>query len=267
MSAIYTSDNCHQLMRRPSTEDGTPQWYPRQTVYGGPEAASMGLRPIEDYPDVLVDWDDAKEIIAFCHATEIFPMYHLDASGVMDAGWDQDGYGFCWAYGLSAAVMSCRAAEGKAPVRLAPFSLGWLVNWRNSGYYCDRAIAGARQAGIASAEYVPEHTLNSSRFKAGWQDDALQYVPTEWWDTRKPDDITMLRQLLSILRTGRAGYEAFIWWSHALACVGMDWDESQRNNVVTIHWNSHADGLIRMSGSRGVPDELYGVRATKHVDA
>lgn len=263
---IYNDDNYRQLIRVSATVDGAPQWYPRQSRYGTAEASSMGLVPMGDFPDMLPDPSDFKAIITYCHEQKIFPMYHLDSSGVMNAGWDQDGYGFCWAYGLTAAVMGCRNAEGKPPKRLSPFGLGECVNWKNSGYYCDRAIAYAKTHGIPEVAYVPEYNLRPSTFKSGWQQNALLHRPREWWDTEKTSDLQMIRQGLAILMTGRAGYDAYDWWSHALAAVGMDWDESQPNNVVWINWNSHADGLIRMAGSRGVPDELYGVRATEPTD-
>jgi len=109
-------------------------------------------------------------------------------------------------------------------------------------------------------EFVPEYESNPSRFKPGGQEEAKKYRPLEWWDVntnRTAQDV--IRQCLTILATGRPLYVAYNWWAHALVCVGLVWDQSR---VVWQLWNSHGDGVIEISGSRGVPDEAYGVRAT-----
>lgn len=263
---LYDESNYTQLLRRSSTEDGSPQWYPRTSVCGTVEAASMGLVPLADYPDLLPDVADFKGIIQHCHYYKIFPMYWMDTCGAFDNGWNQKSWGYCWTYGLTASVIGRRAVENKPTKRLSPFSLGWLVNWKNSGYYCDRAIDGARERGIAMTEYVPEWTTNQNEFKSGWQENAMLHRPLEWWDTEKRNDLQMLQQLLAILMTGTPGYIAYDWWGHALAAVGLEWDETQPNNVVVVDFNSHDDGFIRIAGSRAVPDELYGVRATACTD-
>lgn len=263
MATRYNDSNYHELRRRPATFDGRPEVLPRTTLFGSAEAERFGLVPMLDYPDDLVEEKDFKEVIEYCHEQKIFPVYHQKASGVLDDGWNQDGYGYCWAYGLTMAAMDCRALEELAPRRLSPFSLGWLVNWRNTGYYCDRAIAGARERGIASVDYVPEYELNPKRFKDDWEKDALNHRPSQWWDTYKQNDLFMIRQCLTILRTGRAGYVAYNWWSHALEVCGMHWDESELYGIVWDLRNSHGeDDVIQLTGRYGVPDEFYGLQQT-----
>jgi hypothetical protein len=265
---IYGDHDYQLLMKRSwATENGQPQFLPRRSVYGSKQAVSMGLVPMLDLPDLLVSVADFKAVIADCHAKQVFAMYHQRRSGVLKDGWYQGKFGFCWAYGLSMATMDCRALENQEPVRLAPFSLGWLTSWRNRGYYCDEAIAGARERGIASAAFVPEYVLNPNSFGKGWEEDALKYRPLEWWDTRRQSgDLEMIRQCLSILATGRALYVGYNWWGHALEVCGMDWDETQPNNIVWLLRNSHGeDDVIRLTGAKGIPDEAYGVRATSRV--
>ena len=259
MAKRYDDDNFGELFRRPVTEDGGPQCLPRRTRYASPEAREMGLVPFEEYPDEIVPWEAVPEVIARCHEEKIFPLYHQERSGLLTK-WDQDGYGFCWAYGLTAAVMGCRAVEGQEPVRLSPFSLGWLVGWRNRGYYCDQAIAGARDRGIAPVDCVPEYALNPRQFNPDWEEAARLYRPLEWWDVATAADRqTIVCQCLTILSAGRPLYVAYNWWGHALECVGLLWDSG---DVIWQLQNSHGDGVIEIAGRRGVPDEAYGVRAT-----
>ncbi len=146
---------------------------------------------------------------------------------------------------------------------LAPNTLGWLVDWRNTGHYMDSTIKGLRERGVAPKTYVPNlYTRNPFSFQEGWEDAALNYRAGEWWDVdvRRNDAFTV-RQCLTILAGGDPIYGGLWWWNHALQLVGYEWDESEPQNVLAIWWNSHEDDLIKIRGGRGVPDEAYGIRA------
>jgi len=241
--------------------DQTPEMgaLPRRSVYGEPE----GLVPFgEAYPDTLIQPADYKEVIAECEAERVFPLYHQYASWAPPgAEWSQDGLNYCWAWGVAAALMDLRSREGRETVLLSPVSLGWTVGWRNTGNHLESAISGARQRGICSLEFTPEpHSLRPNRYKEGWEDDALNYRIGEVWDC---DPRAMLQHALTVLATGTPLYIAYNWWGHALECVAVRWDERQRDNVVWVIRNSHGeDDVIELTGSRGVPDEAYGLRAS-----
>jgi len=233
--------------------------FPRRSVYGrGPGLVPFG----EACPDMLLRPADYKEAIAHCEAERIFPIYHQHESWAPPGfHWNQDGLNYCWAWGVAAALMDLRSREGKPTVVLSPVSLGWTVDWRNTGNHLESAIAGARQRGICSTEFTPNvHSRRPSTFKQGWQDDALNYRIGEVWDC---DPRSMLQHALTILATGTPLYIAYNWWGHALECVAVRWDERQRDNVVWVVRNSHGeDDVIELTGSRGTPDEAYGLRAS-----
>ena len=237
----------------------SPGAFPRRTVYG----RAPGLIPVgELMPDKLIQPSDYKEMIAECHADELFPLYHQRESWAPPGiAWEQDGLNYCWAWGCTAALMDLRSREGRATVHLSPVSLGWTVNWRNDGNYLESAIGGLRERGVCSMEFTPDpYSLRPNRFKAGWEADALKYRLGEVWDC---DPQKMIQHALTILATGTPLYIAYNWWGHALECVGLRWDERELNNVVWIIRNSHGeDDVIELTGTRGVPDEAYGLRAS-----
>lgn len=262
----FTDRNWGALFRPYRTHDGAAECLPRATVYGSAPAVAMGLTPMADFPRSIITPDEFKPLIAEAHAQKRFPLYHQARAGVFAPGWMQGRYGLCWAYGLAAAVMGARALQGLPPRRLAPFSLAWLVRWQNAGFYPDRAIAGANERGIATADFVPEYNLDPSSYKPGWEADALRYRPLEWWDTRRDSELSMIAQCLTMLHVGTPLYVAYHNWGgsrrgHALECVGMLWDETERNNVVWLLRNSHDEpGPIEVAGTNSVPDEAFGVR-------
>jgi hypothetical protein len=232
---------------------------PRQTKYGSaPNLIPFG----EAFPDKLVDPADYKEVIQECHDQMIFPMYHQKAAWGPDGfQWNQDGLGYCWTWSGTGSVMNCRAREGKPTILLSPVSMGWLVNWRNRGNYLESFIEGAMERGIAPMEYTPDqHSMDYKNYVKGWEEAALNYRIAEAWDS---DTDSMIQHAISILRCGVDGYIAYNWWGHALSLVGVRWDESVANNLVWVIRNSHdEDDFIELTGSKGIPDELYGIRAT-----
>lgn len=239
---------------------GGPGALPRETLYGSDEAISRGLIPFEETPLKPIPKNSWKEVIDYCHERQIFPLYHQEAAGLLK-DWNQDGLGYCWAWSLTAAVMGCRELEGQERVLLAPVSLGFSVNWKNEGNTLDKAIKDAAERGIAPQEYVPgTWNRNYNTYKEGWQEAAKKFRPLEWWDidTYRGNTDNIIGQCLAVLATGRPLYVAYMWWAHAVECVALQW----RDGIVWVIQNSHNDGIIRLTGSRGIPSEAYGIRAT-----
>lgn len=235
---------------------------PRQSVYG----SAPGLIPFgEAYPDALIKPADYKAVIQFCHDRMVFPLYHQqDSWAPKGKKWNQNGLNYCWAWGATAAMMDLRAREGKPTIELAPVSLGWLVGWSNKGYFLDETLAGIAKRGIAPASCVPDpHDPVPRYFAEDWEQQALQYRLGEKWDTDNSRSATMIQHCISILHTGTPPYVAYNWWGHALELVALEWDESEANNLVWILRNSHnEDDVIELTGSRAVPSEAYGLRAS-----
>ena len=233
----------------------------RYIEYGSEEALSRGMIPVEDQADMLIPEDEWKERIQEAHLQQTMPIHYFAAQKVKPKS--QGNTNYCWAYGISTALEAMMLKENQKYVRLAPATLGWLVNWRNRGFYLSETIAGAAREGIASSEFAKDGTTNKNTFKKGWQENRLKYKPHEWWDTigKAFSKVGMMRQCVSLLLNGLPGYIAYNWWGHALAMLGVQWDESKKYNIKWLAWNSHNDGLVELDGDRGIPDEFYAVRS------
>lgn len=238
-------------------EDGILE---RTVPYGSPEARALGMVPIEDTLDVLIPWDDMKERIDEANRKRQMPIHHLEAAN--HAPHNQARTKYCWAYGITLCLEVLRLMENQPYRRLGPASMGWIVDWRDRGHYLSSAIKGMWERGVASAEFCKDGTTDRRTFKTGWEDDALNHKLHEWTDTDSSDDEHMAQQCASLLVAGLPLYEAFNWWKHALARVGVVWDTKERYNLRWIDWNSHGDGRIEMTGSRGIPDEAYAPRVS-----
>jgi len=261
-TTVITDINWRDFIRPAVTEDGMPEIIPRDFACGSSEAADIGLAPVEEFPNVMVPEDEWKERINEMNEEQGFPVHHLRRGNAKAK--NQNGYGYCWAYGITSCLESVRVKTGQPYVELAPQSLGWMVNWRNRGYYPSHAIQGINEKGVCRNELVGDSTFNPRNFEDGWEEDALNYRAMEWWDTNRRTEKDMVKQCVSILLTGHPLYIAYNWWNHALMMGGLVWDEGERYNLKWLAINSHNDGEIYLTGSRGVPSEAYGVRSVTH---
>lgn len=263
----YDTDKAadYEVLMRGIHSHGGYGLMPRRPEHG--YGRMPGMKPLGDYPDKLIDSADYKEVIARCHEQQRFPIYHQRASwGAPGVKWNQNGLGFCWAWGGTGCLMDCLAREGKPVPLLSPVSLGWLVNWNNQGNYLEDCIRGLTTRGVCEMRFTPDpHSLKHRQYVDGWEENALLYRlgDGEVFDADNRTRKSMIQHAISILATGTPGYIAYNWWGHALELVAVVWDESETNNLVWQIRNSHnEDDVIELTGSRAVPDELYGIAAS-----
>ncbi len=242
-----------------------PGALPRRTRYGRDDAWDLGLTPIDQSALDVIAWADLKANIERAREKKAMPVFHQhDKWAPPGFQSNQDGLPYCWAWSACATMMDVRATEARDTVMLAPVSLGWLVDWKERGFFLDETIRGMRERGITTAEYVGGDFNSTNRnhrsYKEGWEKEALKYRLNEVWDvdTGRGDRYT-IQQAATILCAGRPLYIAFNYWGHALMCTGMRWNESKKNNIEWEIRNSHNEpDVILMDGDKGVPDELYG---------
>lgn len=246
-----------------------PEVWPRDfdngLVYGSAEAFEAGIVPVEAVPNKVIPRDQYKERLAEAHDLKTLPIYHQYATWAPKGTfrYNQNGLGYCWTWSGTGCLMTTRAMESKETVLLAPVSMGWLVNWANRGNYLESYIRGAREKGVAPANYcggINSTNRRPNTYEDGWEEARASYRLDQVWDTNpRAGDQTMIQHCLSILCYGRSLFIAYNWWGHALECVGIRWDESEQNNIVWQIRNSHNENdVIELTGSRGVPDEAYG---------
>ncbi len=235
---------------------------PRKGIYARREAKDHGLVPCADAKPELIPWDDMEERINEANAKKQMPMHYLDDFDAQPH--NQGRTNFCWNYGLAMTMEAQRLIQHLPYRRLGGPSLGWIVGWKNRGGYLTATIKGAIERGIASSEFIPDGVYTPATFKDGWEDDALNNRPLEFTDTDRSSERFMAQQCASLLVQGEPLYVAFNWWSHALTDMGVIWDTGYKYNLRWVAYNSHGDGRIEMTGSKGVPDEAYAPRLVTH---
>ncbi len=192
--------------------------------------------------------------------------YVSSAGGFIGQRWQpdpqahfQNGYGWCWAYSLTQAVEGTRAGAGMSFMQLAPESLLELVNYRNQGYYCDRALAYAKEHGLAERSLVPQYSQSPSKW-GDYRNNALAYKPDETWDGGGKD---MWAETVTTLLCGNGCYVGYNWASHAVFLDGLVLD----GNKIGVHTpNTHGPGKDwTLFGNKAIPSEMFVIRSTTYA--
>ena len=127
---------------------------------------------------------------------------------------DQGQTPLCWCYGSTMAIKVARAKAGLAYRDLAPESVaGPITGGRLRGGYASEAFNQIEKGGICERSFQDSvHSVNTSRYKPGWQENAALHKAVAWYQIGVSFDevITMLLNRIPVA----AGLD---WWSH-LVC-------------------------------------------------
>jgi hypothetical protein len=101
---------------------------------------------------------------------------------------DQNGLGYCHAYGPVAALERMRVLQGLPYVELSAESIGGPVtNWRNEGAMPEDDVEQLIRIGCCRADMMDKpHSLNPNRWNENWEADCANHKLLEAWDADVP---------------------------------------------------------------------------------
>jgi len=168
----------------------------------------------------------------------------------------QNGYPICWAYSGCQSIEAAMIGQGAQFVQLSPESLLGVCGNKMVGFYIDRAMAWAKEHGIAERRLVPQYKNNERDWSPEWKQNAINYRPLESWDC---DGRDMKAQLVTALLCGCGGWGGLNWAGHAVYFDGLVLD----GNKIGVHTpNSHGPGKDwTLFGAKAIPDELIIIRS------
>ncbi len=204
-----------------------------------PKGAGFGHDPSQYVPDMMAaplsmqtykpsEWDaiyDEQE-------AKQNSLEHL----YLEAGWvnlDQNGDGYCWAYGPAHAIMLRRMAMHLPHVRLNPHSVASLIKGgRNEGGWCGLSLAKYRDIGCAEEGNGPTQwpkqqrgaSLNKRWDNPDFKAAALKFkVTDDWYDIGKPAYSQKLKaeQLFTCGAKNEPGATDWNDWVHDIAFLRM----------------------------------------------
>jgi len=267
MSELYiTPENYPQHTGAGQDEfnfDGQPRLLnarPPQQAYG----QVAGVRAVEDVVTLIPrdEWRDRiKEI-------DEQGSWLKNAAGELPVK-DQNGLGYCHAYGTISPMEIARKIQGYPYVELSAESVGGIVtNWRNEGAYPEDDLAVAVKYGACAQSFMDKpHSLNSKKWKEGWEKNALKHRALEWFDLRVPNK-TFDAVVTCILLRFPIGL-GYAWWGHFVhggfkarynaskKCFDIEnrnsWGKSYGDNG--YFWLQEGE-----RNGQGTPDWAFGIR-------
>lgn len=168
---------------------------------------------------------------------------------------DQDGYGYCWAFGTCSAVELARSYAGLPYVELSATSVaGPVKNYRNQGGWGKEALDYSVEHGWAPVSLWPEVPAGaSSRYDTHeCQLERAKNKVTEWWEIQPRDFDAMASALLHQFAAG-AGYNH---WGHLICNCKLVKKNGQYGvffrNSWKASWGDNGCGVLL--GGKAIPD-------------
>jgi hypothetical protein len=188
---------------------------------------------------------------------------------------DQNGLGYCHAYGTASTIEGSLVMAGYPYEELSAESIGGPVTgWRNAGADPQDDLEQAINHGVCLAKYMDApHSINPKYWQGGWEKDAATRTVKEFWDLRIPGKSFDAIVTCALLNTFVGlGYQ---WWGHFVHGVYQvrrnaktrKWEILLRNSWGPDYGDNGFFWLEEGTGrNQGTPDWAFAVRVVEPQD-
>lgn len=153
----------------------------------------------------------------------------------------QNGHGYCWAYGLVAALVAAIAFSLRRFVRLDAHSVAaGYMKGRDRGGWASMALEWIAKYGVVPFGVWPKHSRNHRLWeKAEIKEAAAKFRAPETFNIRSGD----MQALDSCLAANIACGMGLMWWGHLVCFYAVDY--SPEHGKLRLMRNSHGSRFGR----------------------
>jgi hypothetical protein len=171
---------------------------------------------------------------------------------------DQNGFGLCWAFSTTKAVMYTRALMGEPPVTLSAWYVAGIINgWRDEGGWGAASLEFITKTGVPAMEKCPKYSR--SVVAADAEQNAALHKVMEWYDGSEDRDKNRAIMVSAFL-LGLPPVLDYNWLSHSMCGCRL---VSVKPSLVVDTDNSWGDvdqygakGTYRLTGNHAIPDGI-----------
>lgn len=162
---------------------------------------------------------ECKEICEFQKAKQCSAIHLMTDNGVPVK--DQNGHGYCWAYGAISAVEVSRLMQGLPYTELSPHSVAaGYMKGADRGGWASMAYEWAQKHGIVPDSLWPRHSRDYRLWdKPEIAAAAEQYKPLEVIDIDEGD----MQAVRTLICQGLACGLGLMWWGHLICFAILDY--------------------------------------------
>lgn len=181
---------------------------------------------------------------------------------------DQNGYGYCWAYGTVGATMVSYAQAGMKPApQLSATSVAALAkNWRDEGGWAGEAIEQMNRSGCAELDVWPEHSMDRGLpQQEAVKRSMARHNITEYLELPQQSFAAVMSALLDP-KNPRPVTLGLMWWGHLIYCTkGIVLGRNQFGVLGVNSWKPSwgKEGCVVLAESKATPHEAVAVDRTK----
>lgn len=227
------------------------------------DAVDMPLIPRSEWSDRIKEMERTK--------SRLSDIRRVANNGGIIPSLDQNGQGYCWAYGTGSAIMLARAVMNQPYVRVSPHAVACKIkNFRDQGGWGALSMEFAVKYGYPSDEFWPQKSMSRQwDNEKTWENAKLHQVTEGYWDLSKAVYNRNLTwdQVMTLLLCRIPVVVDFNWWGHVV-CYEDPVEVEPGSfggrclNSWSDNWGDKGEAVLR--GNKAIPD---GAVAPRVVDA
>jgi|SRR6185436_8636588 len=240
MAELIFDDGTANL--HPDLDGGMKGLVPRDPVtqqpgmYAAIPPANITLIPRGEWSDRIKDGERTKSFLSH--------IVRRGDGGNRIPSLDQNGQGYCWAYGSTSALLALRAKANQPYVRLSAHAVACKIkNFRDEGGWGALSMDFMLKNGVPSTDTWPEKSMSRANDRPETWKEAELYKPVDpFMDLASPvynRDLSF-DQMMTLLLQRIPVVIDLDWWGHCV--VALDPVEPSPGKFGPRIWNSWGDG-------------------------
>ncbi len=172
---------------------------------------------------------------------------------------DQDGYGYCWAFSSTKAVMYVRALNNQPTKVLSAWAVASIIkNYRDEGGWGSESLEWIAKNGVPTLDYWPQRQVRRDLDTPEMRGNAALHRVTEWMDFDESPSLRR-KQVATCLLSNIPVVGDFNWWGHSVCMIRLlSKTRTRIDNSWTNQWSNQ--GLGDLDGSKAWPDAAIAPR-------